>query len=87
MNHISTTKNLTGAAQAMTEHQVDAEFAKAAGALDAFERRTVTIPAAKQAGEEVVELGFNGRMFLIRRGEPVNLPEPLIEILEHAGLL
>ena len=38
-------------------------------------------------GEDVVELGFNGRMFLIRRGEEVCLPEPLIEILEHAGLL
>ena len=87
MKNITTTQNVTGHAKAMSEAQVDAEFARVAGALEACPRRTVTVPASKQPGEDVVELGFNGRMFLIRRGEEVCLPEPLIEILEHAGLL
>ncbi len=87
MNNITTTKNVNRSGKAMSEAQVDAEFARVAGTLEHCPRRAVTIPASKQPGEDVVELGFNGRMFLIRRGEEVCLPEPLIEILEHAALL
>ena len=87
MKHVNGTMNLTGGQQAMSERQVDLEFEKAAGTLNAFSRRQVVIPKDAQAGDEVVELGFNGRMFLVKRGEPVELPEPLIEILQHAKLL
>ena len=45
------------------------------------------IPKGAEPGDDVVEVGLNGRMFLIRRGEPVELPEPLVEVLEHAQLL
>lgn len=87
MDKRSTTQNLTNAPEAMSERQIDQEFEKVAGTLKQYPKRKVLIPKGEQAGDEVVELGFNGRMFLIRRGEAVELPEPLVEILEHAQLL
>ena len=49
-------------------------------------REEVRIPAV--SGEsDVIEVGLNGRMYLIRRGEKVSLPLPLVEVLEHGGIL
>lgn len=87
MENVTTTQNLNHAPEAMSERQIDREFERAAGALTQYPRKSVLIPKSEQAGDEVVELGFNGRMFLIRRGEQVELPEPLVEILEHAQML
>ena len=55
-------------------------------ACGAISRQPVRLPLIKN-GDEVVEVGYNGKMFLIRRGEQVNLPLPLLEILEHAGIV
>lgn len=87
MENVTTTQNLNHAPEAMSERQIDREFERAAGALKGYPRRSVMIPKSEQPGDEVVEVGFNGRMFLIRRGEEVELPQPLVEILEHAQLL
>lgn len=87
MMNMTTTQNLAGAPEAMSERQIDLEFEKVAGALTDCPKRRVMIPKGAEPGDEVVEVGLNGRMFLIRRGEPVELPEPLVEILEHAQLL
>lgn len=87
MASMSTTQNLTNAPEAMSERQIDMEFEKVAGALTNCPKRRVVIPKSAEVGDEVVEVGLNGRMFLIRRGEPVELPEPLVEVLEHAQLL
>lgn len=48
-------------------------------------RRTVRLQKS-HSGDEVVEVGYNGQMFLIRRGETVAVPLPVLEILERAGL-
>ena len=87
MTNMTTTQNLAGAHEAMSERQIDQEFERTAGALTGCHRRRVTIPRSAEPGDDVVEVGLNGRMFLIRRGEPVELPEPLAEILEYAQLL
>ncbi len=36
--------------------------------------------------DEHLELGLNGRMFVIRRGEEISVEPALYEILVHAGL-
>ena len=87
MMNMTTTQNLTNAPEAMSERQIDLEFEKVAGALTDCPKRRGMIPKGAEPGDEVVEVGLNGRMFLIRRGEPVELPEPLVEVLEHAQLL
>ena len=87
MMNMTTTQNLTNAPEAMSERQIDLEFEKVAGALTDCPKRRVMIPKGAEPGDDVGEVGLNGRMFLIRRGEPVELPEPLAEILEHAQLL
>ena len=87
MMNMTTTQNLTNAPEAMSERQIDLEFEKVAGALTDCPKRRVMIPKGAEPGDDVVEVVLNGRMFLIRRGEPVELPEPLVEVLEHAQLL
>ena len=87
MMNMTTTQNLTNAPEAMSERQIDLEFEKVAGALTDCPKRRVMIPKGAEPGDDGVEVGLNGRMFLIRRGEPVELPEPLVEVLEHAQLL
>ncbi len=83
---VSTTGGATAAHRAMSERQIDQEFARAAGALSNFKKRRVRLPLT-HTGDDVVEVGYNGTMFLIRRGESVDLPQPLVEILEHAAIL
>jgi len=70
----------------MTDRRIDAEFAKTTDALAAFPRRRGMIPPSGP-GEDALELGYNGRMYVLRRGEWLELPEPLCEVLEHAGAL
>lgn len=53
--------------------------------MEGFPLKTVRIPA-QPGGGDVLEVGWNGRMFLIRRAQPVAVPQPLYEILRHAGL-
>lgn len=77
----------TTQARAMTEAQIDRLFAGAQQQLEAFERVPVTLPHTGRPGEDVLELGYNGRMFLLRRGEPVMLPAPLADVLRDAGAL
>lgn len=52
--------------------------------MQGFPLKTVTLP--KQPGSDVLEVGWNGRMFLIRRAQAVQVPQPVYEILCHAGL-
>ncbi|MEG2859815.1 MAG: hypothetical protein RSA12_07950 [Clostridia bacterium] len=66
--------------------QIEKAYRQTAGDDRAERRVRVRIPLAK-TGDEVVEVGYNGRMFLIKRGETVELPAELVEILEHAQLI
>ena len=49
--------------------------------------RTVMLPPLPGESSRTVEVGLNGRFYLIARGETLELPLPIIEILQHGGLL
>lgn len=72
--------------RAMSTYEIDRAFLRVAGTLKKAPHARVRIPALG-SGDEVVELGYNGRMFLIKRGEAVDLPLPLIEVLERAQII
>ena len=51
--------------------------------------RTRTILLPKIPGDEsgVVEVGLNGQFYLLARGESLDLPLALIDVLRHGGLI
>ncbi len=49
-------------------------------------RVRVLIPAA-EGGEKVVEVGLNGRMYLLQLGQEALVPEDVAAVLRDAGLL
>ena len=71
------------------EQRAARAFAKAEenarAAVAASETVKVILPSV--SGQTEVEVGLNGRFFLIKRGVPLELPLPLVEVLQHAGML
>jgi len=49
--------------------------------------RMVMLPLIPGEESRTVEVGLNGHFYLLSRGESLELPLPIIEILEHGGLL
>jgi hypothetical protein len=49
--------------------------------------RTVLLPKVPGDESGVVEVGLNGRFYLLTRGESLELPLPLIDVLRHGGLI
>ncbi len=58
-----------------------------AGVKDAAKVKTVkcVIPMIPGSEDDVEFVGMNGIGFYFKRGEPIDLPEPLYEILHNAG--
>ncbi len=56
---------------------------------DFINEPTCTVLLPKIPGDEsnVVEVGLNGRFYLLARGETLELPLSLVEILRHGGLI
>lgn len=54
--------------------------------LKGFATKSVTIPP-QPGTNNVLELGWNGHMYLIQRGRKIQVPLPLYHILDHAGLI
>ncbi|MDD3244359.1 MAG: hypothetical protein PHD32_11680 [Eubacteriales bacterium] len=40
----------------------------------------------REGASDVVEIGLNGVLTLVRRGEAVEMPEALVQILKNAGM-
>jgi len=70
-----------------TEGEIDRQFEDIARMLEGYEQESIIIPEEDYPGGEEVELGYNGRMFLIRRGERVRLPSPLAQVLRDAKMI
>ena len=70
-----------------TEGEIDRQFEDIERLLEEYERENVMIPGGGYPGGDSVELGYNGRMFLIRRGETVRLPAPLAQVLRDAMMI
>lgn len=79
--------------KAPDEAQLDSESAKTGRALAGQEKRTVRIPrlGTPQRPEELddipVPVTVNGYTFLILRGQAVEVPQSVAEILEESGYL
>lgn len=68
------------AAKAFAQAEENARAAVAAS-------ETVKVMLPSVPGQNEVEIGLNGRFFLVKRGVPLDLPMPLVEVLKHAGML
>lgn len=80
--NVNTTQSL-----GMTEDErIDAITAKSAEKLKKEPRVKVRIPKLP-GDDQVVECCLNGYNFIIRRGETVELPEPVVLLLENAGIV
>lgn len=83
--NVNTTET-TNENRAMTQEQIDAIANKMGEELKKAEKIKVKLPIIDK-NDLVVEVCLNGYNVLIKRGELVELPKPIVEILEHAGLL
>jgi len=87
----TTTKNITKASAALenriknTEKNLKAKMAKAGVAE--FKSVRVMVPKSINQNDDVLTIGLNGEQFYFLRGTSVNMPEPLVEILQNTGNL
>lgn len=65
---------------------IEAAFERAGAYLAGCKRVAVRIPSGESPDDRVLEVGYNGTMFLLRRGETLEVPEPIYEVLRDAGL-
>lgn len=68
-----------------TEKEMKTRMA-AAGAKE-YKSTKVKIPIIYGSPDDVLSVGLNGQSFYFRRGTTVNMPDPLVEILERNGHL
>lgn len=60
---------------------------KKAGVQGEYKSVKVLIPRALNSGDDVLFVGLNGVRFYFKRSTTVNMPEPLLEILQNSGEL
>ncbi|MDD4796173.1 MAG: hypothetical protein PHO66_00190 [Eubacteriales bacterium] len=65
----------------MQQHAAHAD----ADPVDAAGRITIRLPKAEGQSDHV-EVGLNGKLYLIRRDSYVAVPEPIVHILRNAGM-
>lgn len=61
------------------------ELLKKAGVTGEYKTTKVLIPRAVNSGDDVLFVGLNGVRFYFRRNTSVNMPDPLLEILQNTG--
>lgn len=64
-----------------------AKLLKKAGVQEGYKTTKVLIPRAVTGGDDVLFVGLNGVRFYFKRNTTVNMPDPLLEILQNAGEL
>lgn len=60
---------------------------KKAGVAEGYKSTKVLIPRPLNSGDDVLFVGLNGVRFYFKRNTTVNMPDPLLEILQNAGEL
>lgn len=63
-----------------------AQRMKKAGVAE-YKSTKVLIPRAMNSGDDVLFVALNGVRFYFKRSTTVNIPDPLVEILQNAGEL
>lgn len=84
--NVNTSENINNRS-AMTEGEIDKMIDKVGIDLKEYPKQTIIIPRVPGDKEEIIEVCLNGYVILIKKGVRVDLPEPIIEILQHAGLV
>lgn len=85
MAKVNTTETLT-MNKAMTQEEIDNLTKKTGEILSQQKKIKIKLPLINPK-DDVVEVGINGYVYRIKRGESVEVPESVAEVLEHAGLL
>ena len=58
-----------------------------AGVNEEYKTTKVLIPRAVNSGDDVLFIGLNGVGFWFKRNTSVNMPDPLLEILQNTGMI
>lgn len=84
---------IAGAAEAsrattppLSNAQLDGEAAAQRVAIEGEPTTRVRLPLISK-NDPVVDVTINGASFAVPRGQTVELPQSVVEVLEHAGLL
>lgn len=85
----NTTKNVNKSSEALANkceatQKNMAKLVERAGCKDAKMIKTV-LPNLPGSSDDVQYVGLNGVDFYFKRGESVNMPEPVAEILKNCG--
>ncbi len=65
---------------------IDREFAESARIAVKQHHSKICLPLLDNLGDNILEVGYNGRMYLIKRGSKVMVPNALLEILTNANV-
>ncbi len=85
-SNVNTTKAINS--PGMSDEEIDLVSTKAGEALDKAEKMALCIPSTEgNRDDETVECCINGYNFIIKRGQTVRVPLPIVEILRNAGLV
>lgn len=85
-NNMNTTKGI--ASPGMSEEEIDLVSTKAGEELAKAEKVALHIPLTEgNKDDETVECCINGYNYIIKRGQTVKVPLPIVEILKSAGLI
>lgn len=80
---IKKASNVLGKKCEETEKNMKAKM-KRAGCAE-YKTTRVMLPKTRDEGDDVMTVGLNGEMFYFLRGQSVNMPDPLAEILANTG--
>lgn len=87
----TTTKNMKNASSVLmgkikkTETNMKQMMEKAG--VKEYKTVKMIVPKDVCLNDDVLPIGLNGVIFYFQRGKSVNMPEPLVEILENTGNL
>lgn len=72
---------------AKLEQKAKEQLAKGEREQKAEGRVNIRLPRLPEDRDQVVECGLNGRMYRIRRGETVSVPESVAAMLQDCGYI
>ena len=84
-------KNIKKASNVLMEkiQRTEAEMKKkmARAGVEEYKTVKVMVPKTINEGDDVLMIGLNGEPFHFLRGKTVNMPEPLVMIMENTGIM
>lgn len=84
--NVNTTDNLNEKPSALSDQAIEQELNKADTLLKDFPAVTVMVPQESGSEDNEVFVHYNGLNIRFARNEKVQLREPIVEILEQAGM-